>query len=208
MSGKGPRKAPSPKRKGPSRLFIIFAVGTIVILILFSIASVILSSSSVGSQGDSSQGIPLMPQVTPGAAEAEFKARIDKDPHDVNALVSLAELLANTGRGDEAIQWYEKAVNEKPDDSKIRIGFGQALTHAGHYPDAEIQLKKAQELDPKNPEPSFLLGQLYQQEQPPKTDEARQMYQQVIQIDPSSVFAQRAQDQLNPSPVASPAASP
>ena len=207
MSGRIPRKAPETKRKGPSRLFIIFAVGAILFLILLSVTSV-LTASSPGAQGDAGQEMPQMPQVTPGAAEAEMKARLDKDPHDVNAMVSLAELRANTGRGDEAIQWYEKAVGERSDDPKLRIGFGKVLTHNGHYPDAEIQLKKAQELAPKNPEPSFLLGQLYQQMQPPKTDDARAMFAQAIQIEPSSVFAQRARDQLTPTPVASPALSP
>ena len=208
MSGRSPRNEPAPKRKGPSCFFIIFAAGLIIFLVLLSVASVLMPLSP-GSEVDTSQDLPPMPQVTPGAAEAEMKARLDKDPHDVNAMVSLAELMANTGRGEEAIQWYEKAVTERPDDAKLRIGFGQTLTHASHYLDAQIQLQKAQELDPKNPEPSFLLGQLYQQVQPPKPDDARKMFEQVIQIDPGSVFAQRAREQLSATPAAtSPAPSP
>jgi cytochrome c-type biogenesis protein CcmH/NrfG len=206
MSGRSPRHEPAPKRKGPSCFLIIFAAGLIIFLVLLSVASVLAPLPS-GSQKDSaSQDVPAMPQVTPGAAEAEMKARLDKDSHDVNAMVSLAELMANTGRSDEAIQWYEKAVNEKPDDPKIRIGFGQALTHAKHYLDAKIQLQKAQELDPKNAEPLFLLGQLYQQVQPPQPDDARKMFEQVIQVDPGSVFAQRAREQLDATPAASPPA--
>lgn len=205
MSGRSPRNEPAPKRKGPSCLFMIFAACLIIFLVILSLASVFAPLPS-GNQDASSQDVPEMPQVTPGAAEAEMTARLDKDPHDVNAMVSLAELMANTGRSDEAIQWYEKAVNERPDDPKIRIGFGQTLTHAKHYLDAQIQLQKAQELDSKNVEPLFLLGQLYQQVQPPRTDDARKMFEQVIQVDPGSVFAQRAREQLDATPAASPPA--
>lgn len=208
MSGRSPRNEPAPKRKGASCFFMIFAAVLIAFLVLLSVASVLMPSSP-GSQVDSSQDLPPIPQVTPGAAEAEMKARLDKDPHDVNAMVSLAELMANTGRGEEAIQWYEKAVSERPDDAKLRVGFGQALTNARHYFDARIQLQKAQELEPKNPEPLFLLGQLYQQMQPPQPDDARKMFEQVIQVEPGSVFAERAREQLEKTPAAtSPSPSP
>lgn len=203
MSGRSSRHESAPKRRGRSCLFMIFAAGMIIFLVLLSVASVLAPIPS-GSQDSASQDVLEMPQVTPGAAEAEMKARLGTDPHDVNAMVSLAELMANTGRSDEAISWYEKAVNERPDDPKIRIGFGQALTHAKHYLDAKIQLQKAQELDPKNAEPLFLLGQLYQQVQPPQPEDARKMFEQVIQVDPGSVFAQRAREQLDATPAASP----
>lgn len=208
MSGRGPRKPPAPKGKGPSLLFIIFATGMIIFLVLLSLASV-LTPSPTGGQDDTAQDVPPMPQVDPGAVEAEMKERLDKDPHDVNAMVSLAELMVHNGRGDEGIQWYEKAVNERPDDSELRIGFSKALSDAKHFLDAQIQLKKAQELAPTNPEPPFLLGQLYQQMQPPRTDDARKVFEQVIQIDPDSVFAQRAREQLSATPAAAPpSASP
>ncbi len=125
-----------------------------------------------------------------------MRARIETDPHDVNAMLVLAELMANTRNVEEAVKWYERAVNDRPDDPKIRIGFGQTLTRFGHHDDAELQLKKARELDPANPEPSFLLGDLYRQSSAPRVADARAMYEEVIRLASDSVYAQRARDAL------------
>lgn len=136
-----------------------------------------------------------------------MEARLKKNPNDVNAMIVLAGLLANDGQPAAAVPWYDKAVGLRPNDVNLRMTFGQLLTQQGDELDAEIQLKKAQQLAPTNPEPVYLLGQLYQGTTPPRTADAEADYQQVIKMAPTSVYAQRAKDalaQLTGTPVASP----
>jgi len=140
-----------------------------------------------------------------------MRARLQKDPNDVNAMVVLAGLLANDGQSDEAVQWYDKAVGLRSNDVDLRMTFGELLTERGDDLDAEIQLKKAQELAPTNPEPLYLLGQLYQHGDPPRPSDATLEYQQVLKLAPSSVYAQRAKDaltQMSATPSATPASTP
>lgn len=191
-SGVGP-----PDRRGrPSRAFTIFAIATIAALIFGLLAAV---APAIFAAFDRDDAFVLKPpiDVTPGAEEAEMRARIEENPEDVNAVVILADLLANSGRPTEAIDWYEKAVNLRPDDPALRIAFGRTLLGANFPLDAEIQLKKAAEIAPDDPEPVYLLGELYQHAQPTRLDDARRMYQQVIDMAPESVYAERAKSEID-----------
>jgi len=185
--------APAPRRRH-SRLFVILAVVVSAVLVIGLIEVVLLDLFS--SRG--SDDVFLQPQiaVTPGSQEAEMRARLQENPDDVNAMLVLADLLANTGRASEAVQWYEKAVQARPDDVGLRVAFGRTLMQGGYRLDAEIQFKKAIELAPTNPEPIFFLGQLYQESDPPRESDARAQYERVIEVAPESVYAQRAKEQL------------
>lgn len=176
---------------------MIFAVVTIALMVVFSII-VALPALFGSGQSSGSDQLAFTPaaQVTPGSQEAEMRARLQKNPNDYNAMLVLAGLLANSGQSDEAIQWYDKAVQLKPNDAAVRIAFGQTLLQSQYYLDAEIQLQKAASLAPNNPEPPYLLGQLYQNENPPQKDKAKAMYQKVEKIAPTSTYAQQAKNQL------------
>ncbi len=140
-----------------------------------------------------------------------MRARLQQNPNDVDAMIILADLLANSGRGTEAIQWYDKAIELKPDDISLRIAFGTVLMQYSYNLDAELQLQKAHDLNPKDPQPLYLLGQLYENEATPQPDLARQMYQQAENAQPGSVYGNLAKDRiaaLDSTPQASPEATP
>jgi cytochrome c-type biogenesis protein CcmH/NrfG len=166
--------------------------------------------SRIGGGSDSNDSVDTV-QVTPGAEEAQMRARLQQNPNDFDAMVILADLLANTGRGPESIQWYEKAVKIKPDEESLRIAFGTVLMQYNYYLDSELQLKKAHDLSPNDPQPLYLLGQLYENESPPQPELARQLYQQAASVQPDSVYANLAKDRitaLDATPQATPSATP
>lgn len=143
---------------------------------------------------DSGPAVKL--DLTPGGQESQMRARLQQNPNDVNAMIVLADLLANSGRIDEAATYYERAVQARPDDEQLRLAFGTALLHGSDFADAEGQLLKAQQLAPNDPQPDYLLGQLYEAWQPPRTDDAVKLYRATVALDPTSVYAQRARDRL------------
>ena len=178
-------------------------IGAILLALIVAILPPTLGGGSDGSSSDSGNTV----QVTPGAEEAQMRARIKDNPKDVNAMVILASLLANNGEGTEAIQWYSKAVDLKPDDETLRVAFGTVLMQYNFYLDSEIQLQKAHDLTPSDPQPLYLLGQLYENKTPAEPDKARQYYQQAVSASPDSVYANLANDRiaaLNATPGASP----
>ncbi len=210
MSQRPEKRPPSRPRTRKSALFpLLSAIG--IGAILLGLIVVILPATFGGGGGNGSNNSNTQVQVTPGAEEADMRARIQKNPNDVDAIVILADLLANTGRTSEAIQWYDKAIKLKPDDEALHVAFGSVLMQDNYSLDAELQLKKAHDLNPNDPEPLYLLGQLYEHQPTPQLDQARAMYEQAVKVQSGTVYANLAKErlkELNATPGATPGATP
>jgi len=210
VSGRsGRRPSSSPRQKRGVLLPLVTAIG--IGTLLFGLLIVILPIGGSGNNGNQSSNSSASVQVTPGAEEAQMRARLQKNPNDVDAMIILADLLANSGRGTESFQWYDKAVQQRPDDQSLRIAFGTVLMQYAYNLDAQIQFQKAHDLNPKDPQPLYMLGQLYENETPPQIAQARTMYQKAEAADPGSVYSGLAKNRiaaLDATPVATPVATP
>ena len=206
-AGRRPSSAQKRKRGVLLPLFTALGIGTLLLGLLV----VVLPIGGSGDGGDQSNSSDTTVQVTPGAEEAQMRARLQKNPNDVDAMVILADLLANSGRGTESIQWYGKAVEQRPNDQSLRVAFGTVLMQYAYNLDAQLQFQKAHDLNPKDPQPLYMLGQLYENETPPQLAQARDMYQQAENADPGSVYSGLAKDRiadLDATPAATPRATP
>jgi cytochrome c-type biogenesis protein CcmH/NrfG len=192
VSGRSGRPSSGRKRKQGIALPLITAIGIGTLLLALLVA--VLPS---GGSGDDGSDANSTVQVTPGAEEAEMRARLDKNPNDVDAMIILADLLANSGRGTESIQWYDKAVQARPDDASLHIAFGTVLMQYTYNLDAKLQFQKAHDLNPKDPQALYMLGQLFEHQDQPDLAQARAMYQQAEAADPGSVYAGLAKDRLS-----------
>ena len=153
--------------------------------------------------GPGGQGEAPSPQ--PGSnLVPTYEARLRDNPNDVNTMIVLANVLQNQGDYQGSINWYEKAVGLKPDDVELRLAFGQALYSYGQLFDAEIQYKKAIELDGKSAKAEYYLAQLYQRSNPPRIEEARIHFTRASELEPEGSWgrvARSALDSLNATPV-------
>jgi cytochrome c-type biogenesis protein CcmH/NrfG len=139
--------------------------------------------------------------------ESELRRDAEENPNDPQALANLANLLANTGKADESITWYEKAIALTPDDPTLRFDFAQTLVQSSKPNDAELQFQRVIELDPNNPQAHYYLAELYRAWTPPRIDEAIAEYGMVIEIGPDTFVAEQSRVQLAALGVATPAAS-
>lgn len=210
MSGRsGRRPSSTSKRKRRTLLPLVTALG--IGTLFLGLLVVLLPIGGNGASDGQSDNSDTTVQVTPGAEEAQMRARLQKNPNDVDAMVILADLLANSGRGTESFQWYDKAVTLRPNDLSLRIAFGTVLMQYAYNLDAQIQFQKAHDLDPKDPQSLYLLGQLYENENPPQIAQALKMYQQAETADPGSVYSGLAKDRiaaLKATPAATPITTP
>jgi cytochrome c-type biogenesis protein CcmH/NrfG len=194
------------RTRGPAttnRPFTLLAI----VIIIFLLASSLLILIPFGMGGDDDGDDVL--RVTPGAEVSRLETTIADNPGDVDSMVVLAEVLANSGRITESIPWFERAIDQRPDDATLRLAFGRALQRAGTDFDAELQLKRAVELGPDDPANAFYLAMFYETREPPKLDGAREWYQRAIDADPESVIAGQARDRMAAlDPDASPEATP
>lgn len=202
-----PQKTPRLKLNRLQVISIIFTVFIVCILISGITGSIIVDAwnDSNDDSGDTSQTTDdLLPELQKAASD---------NPNDAESQAALANYLANTGQFDQAVPYYEKALQLTPDDWALRLDFAQALMDNGKLADSELQFDTILDAQPQNAQAWYYLAELYQKFTPPRTDEAIYAYQQVIRFDPGSFVASQSVDRLaalgvTASPVASPAASP
>lgn len=218
MSRSQPRRpAKSPTfRKHLGRLsrtqaiFSILAVVVVCSLVATTLGAAVYDG--LRGSGGSSGSSDLNANSSDDPVLEQMRADAQASPNDPGTLAALANYLANTGNTDEAIVWYEKATALTPNDADLRLDFGIALTKGEKYKDAEVQLQKAIELTPNYAQAYLSLGELYLNWIPPRDADAIAAFNKAIAIDPTSVVAQRAQEELSrvvgASPVASPRATP
>jgi cytochrome c-type biogenesis protein CcmH/NrfG len=186
-----------PPRSNMSVLTIAFAIAMAFFLVIGMVAVGVTefvggSSNEQVAQDDFAQTI----EEEGEDEEAELRNRIEEDPDDYNAHSQLAVLLGNTGRVDEAIPHYETALQGEPDDTPLRLSFARSLEQHGYDLDAEIQLQRVLDEDDENVEAMYLLAGIKERSEPPQLEEAEQLYEQVIETDPESFYAQMAEERL------------
>jgi tetratricopeptide (TPR) repeat protein len=138
---------------------------------------------------------------------------VANNPDDLEDVLLLASLLANSGRLGDAIPHFENALDLAPDDVDARLTFARALADGDMQADAELQFTKVLEMDPDNQQAHYYLAELYMAWEPVRSDEAIPHYQRSVEIDPTTLIGERSQTQLdslgaNQPDDASPAASP
>ena len=102
----------------------------------------------------------------------------------VDYRIALAEILAKDNRWQEALDAYNEArsmQNQKP-DKRVLIGVGEALQQLGKGPSALTFYLQAAVLDPGDPRPVFLIGNLYFSQG--KFADAIKQYERAIAINP------------------------
>lgn len=192
------------------RFRIVYVViASLVICSMLAVAFVSVDFSGFfGSDGE--DGENYVDQQADIIADQETV--VADNPDDVNEIVLLANMLGNTGRHQDAIPWYEKAIEMAPKDYGIRLDFARMLASAGLTTDAETQFMIVLEAEPENQPANYYLGQMYVSQEPPRTGEAIEHYQRAVESDSSTFLAEQAQEQLDVlqpgSPVSSPAATP
>jgi len=175
-------------RSRASKGFAIFALLMVGMLVFTSIIA--FSGDMLGS-GSNEEPTP------DAAAEIErLQTAVAENPDDLASTAVLATILSNQGRPAEAIPLFDRLVAAEPDNGRTRLAFGIALFRSGNPFDAEVQLKRAHELQPDRPDAAFYLGQLYEERVDPDLDAAREWYQTAIDIAPDSLTADQARQRL------------
>lgn len=93
-------------------------------------------------------------------AEREFQRALQLDPRSVTALQWYAEMLAMTGRFDEAEERIRQAQEAAPLSLAVRAVHGWELTAAGRYEEARRELENTVAMDQDFQLSHWFLGQL------------------------------------------------
>lgn len=179
----------------PPLAFTIFGISMAAVLVISTI--VVFGGAVFGGTPDSpDQTIP-----TPDRRDAEevqrLRTAVAEDPDDIDSAAVLANILANQGQIQESLSLYDRAVNARPEDYDLRLAFGIALYRAGHSFDAKVQLREAHELQPDSAAPAFYLGQVFENQESPDLNKAREWYETAMELEPDSMVGGQAEQRLN-----------
>jgi tetratricopeptide (TPR) repeat protein len=109
---------------------------------------------------DLQQAVALHQQGRLGDAERCYRAVLDRDPGEVNALHLLGVLRQQQGRSDEALALIGQALAAAPGVAIIHNNYGNALKELGRLDAAIDSYRQALALDPGCIDASWNLGRL------------------------------------------------
>ena len=126
----------------------------------------------------------------PQKAVQAADAAVQKYPKD-RALISLrATLLAEQGRGDEAISALQGLLDGSPSDRETYLTIAQVYSQGKRYGEAEEAVRKSLNLTPKVEDQEFarfLLGSVYERQK--KYDLAEEEFKKVLSVNPLNAAA-------------------
>ena len=82
--------------------------------------------------------------------EKMLKEAITKDPKNVNAWISLGNMMMDSSRFNEAVDAYQKALDIDPKNVDVRVDMGTCYRNAGKPDIAVKEYRKAIEYDPRH----------------------------------------------------------
>ncbi len=104
------------------------------------------------------------------------------DPDDLQTILPLGFALLRRQEADLAVSMLSRAVALEPANATAHRCLGLACSSLGWYDAAEVQFRRAHELNAKDSENAFNLAVLLATRQPPRLDEARQWYNRAREL--------------------------
>ena len=204
------RRAPVQSRKRTTSRsqswFAVLALLTVAAMLIGAVGSAVVLD--VFNDGDDVIDVDDIGAGEEDAVEEQYREDYAARPDDPETIATLANYLSLTGKGDEAITLYERALAITPDDTAMRLDFARALADGGSLRDAELQFTRVVEAEPQNGLALLELARLYRDWSPPRIDEAISTYQRVVATGEDSITVQLALEELAELGVVAPAASP
>jgi protein O-mannosyl-transferase len=118
-------------------------------------------------------------------AETLYRATIKKNPSCWMAYVHLGMLLEKTGRTDEVISYYQKALDINQNSTEAHNNLGNILFQINKTNEAFSQYRKALEINPNYAEAHNNLGILLANTG--RTDEAIEHFRKALEINPNEI---------------------
>ena len=116
-----------------------------------------------------------------GETEAAFRRSIELDPSLVVAQVHLARVLRHMNRNSEADPLYTAAIDQAKDAPTLVL-IAESMQSETRWNDSDPVLRRALQLDPRNPGALFLMGRLFSVNR--KYAEAETVLKTAVEVNP------------------------
>jgi tetratricopeptide (TPR) repeat protein len=116
-----------------------------------------------------------------GETEAAFRRAMELDPSLVVAQVHLARVLRHMNRNSEADPLYTAAIDQAKDAPTLVL-IAESMQSETRWNDSDSVLRRALQLDPRNPGALFLMGRLFSVNR--KYAEAETVLKAAVEVNP------------------------
>ncbi len=216
--GIGDAAVPAPGSSGPAgglggaaglrRRPLVRTLGAALALVgVLAVGYVVYAAGAPAVPGFSGTPAPEASAGIDMARVAQLMTKIQQDSTDVAALTELGDIFFTARDYATAATWMSKVLAVDPSNVNAMLGLGAAKFNQGDLAGAESQWRAVLAIAPANQEAYYDLGYVYLSSDPPDMAKVREMWDKVVQIDPSTDIAKTVQTHLASLAVASPAAS-
>ncbi|MDR1384968.1 MAG: tetratricopeptide repeat protein [Planctomycetaceae bacterium] len=128
-------------------------------------------------------------------AERDLRTAYEKENSDAWTIHYLGHNFEWQGRFEESLEYFRKASDLNPDMVEWYCCYAAVLMKTKQIDEAIRQLNKTIEIDPKQAQPYFYLGEIYEERNEPT--KAAEYYQLAIRPDDSLQRSQRESETIN-----------
>lgn len=140
-------------------------------------------ATSAPSSGDPRQAQSAEVQAALAQAAAPLLEAINRNPNDYESLVKLGNIFYDGQQFTNAIQYYERALAQHPENADVRTDMGTAYWYAGNADKAVTAMETSLQYRPDHPQTLFNLGWVrWQGKGDPKG--AIEAWQQLLKANP------------------------
>jgi cytochrome c-type biogenesis protein CcmH/NrfG len=153
------------------------------------------SASATAAAPQSTDGDTATGQ--PPAFIVDLQQRLAANPRDRDALSTYGDMLMQIKRYPQAADAYATLVDVDPQNASGHMRLGAALFYQGITGMAQLELKRAIELDPNDVQAQYNYALAMSHGPKADPDAAAASWRRVVQLDPNGELGQQAQRMLD-----------
>lgn len=148
------------------------------------------SSASAESPHGSGAPVPFMQKL------AEYKARLEKDPKDIEALVFMGNANYDIQRFEKAKEFYQKALEVDPNNTHVRTDLASSYRSLGETDQALEELNKVLKADPKHEIALYNSGIILLNDKN-DAEKATVAWEKLVQLKPNDPLSQELKKKIS-----------
>jgi len=127
---------------------------------------------------------------------AEYKARLEKDPKDIEALVFMGNANYDIQRFEKAKEFYQRALDVDPNNTHVRTDLASSYHSLGETDKALEELNKVLKADPNHEVALYNSGIILLNEKN-DTEKATAAWEKLVQLKPNDPLAEELKKKIS-----------
>ncbi len=148
-----------------------------------------VSNTKILDESNSSAEATILSEIN------SLEEKVNKNPEDLDALLSLSHLLNDSGFYKKAIESYNKYLVKIPDNVNVIVDLGVCYFQLGNYDSAIKTIERGISLNPKHQIAHFNLGIINSANG--DIAKSKEYFKKAVKLDPNSEIGIKAQNLLD-----------